>query len=241
MKLDCEVVRDLLPLYADEACSAQSRTLVEEHLRDCPACGDMLQRLRKTELESSLQEEKNTVIGYGARRFRRRSAVAGAVVAGIFMIPILICLLVIIGQGRGLDWFFIVVASLGVAASLSVVPLMVPRDKLFWTFCAFCVSLVLLLAVVCLCTGGSWFWIAASASLFGLSLFFLPFVLKARPARQLVGNGSRWLIVLAVDAALFVAMMRAIFAPGLPALTGVILILGAAAGIGIETSSNGGI
>ena len=32
MKYDCEVIRDLLPLYADRACSEHSRTMVEAHL-----------------------------------------------------------------------------------------------------------------------------------------------------------------------------------------------------------------
>ena len=32
MKMECDVIRDLLPLYADEACSGKSRELVEEHL-----------------------------------------------------------------------------------------------------------------------------------------------------------------------------------------------------------------
>ena len=32
MKYECEVIRDLLPLYADDVCSAGSRKMVEEHL-----------------------------------------------------------------------------------------------------------------------------------------------------------------------------------------------------------------
>lgn len=36
--ITCEVVRDLLPLYADDAVSPDSRALVEEHLSGCEAC-----------------------------------------------------------------------------------------------------------------------------------------------------------------------------------------------------------
>ena len=46
MKIDCDIIRDLLPLYADSACSGRSREMVEEHLAECPACGDLLRRLR---------------------------------------------------------------------------------------------------------------------------------------------------------------------------------------------------
>lgn len=38
MKLTCEIVQDLLSLYADELCSPGSRAAVEEHLKDCPDC-----------------------------------------------------------------------------------------------------------------------------------------------------------------------------------------------------------
>ena len=38
MKLSCEIVQDLLPLYADELCSPGSRAAVEAHLKECPAC-----------------------------------------------------------------------------------------------------------------------------------------------------------------------------------------------------------
>ncbi len=34
----CEIVRDLLPLYIDDACSASSSELVREHLLDCEDC-----------------------------------------------------------------------------------------------------------------------------------------------------------------------------------------------------------
>ncbi|REK71302.1 zf-HC2 domain-containing protein [Paenibacillus paeoniae] len=34
----CNIVYDLLPLYVDGECSAESRAFVDEHLADCPAC-----------------------------------------------------------------------------------------------------------------------------------------------------------------------------------------------------------
>ena len=53
MKIPCNVIQDLLPLYTDGACSTESRNLVEEHLRECPACSEMLQKLKKTEILNS--------------------------------------------------------------------------------------------------------------------------------------------------------------------------------------------
>lgn len=45
MKLDCEVIRDLLPLYHDVVCSEKSRNLVEQHLSACEECREYLKNL----------------------------------------------------------------------------------------------------------------------------------------------------------------------------------------------------
>lgn len=36
--LSCDVIQDLLPLYEDDCCSEKSRSLVEEHLKECMDC-----------------------------------------------------------------------------------------------------------------------------------------------------------------------------------------------------------
>ncbi len=46
MKLSCEVIKDLLPLYYDKVCSKESCSLVEEHLTQCPQCANELQKLK---------------------------------------------------------------------------------------------------------------------------------------------------------------------------------------------------
>ena len=171
MNLDCEVIRDLLPLYADDACSEKSREMVEEHLQGCPDCCEFLDLLRQTELETDLRSEKESVIQYAVRRFRRRSAAVGGTVSGLFMIPILICLVLNLVTGPSLSWVSVVVAAMLVLASLIVVPIVMPEDKLFWTFCAFTASLLLLMGVTALYSHGDWFGIAASAILFGLYLY----------------------------------------------------------------------
>jgi hypothetical protein len=42
MKISCEIIRDLLPLYHDGVCSIESRALVEEHLTECESCSSEL-------------------------------------------------------------------------------------------------------------------------------------------------------------------------------------------------------
>ena len=47
MKLRCEVVQDLLPLYLDKTCSGESAQAVGEHLDECPACRLELEKLHR--------------------------------------------------------------------------------------------------------------------------------------------------------------------------------------------------
>ena len=169
----------------------------------------MLARIRENEIENHLAAEKEDVIRYQKKKFGRRSAAVGTVIAWILMIPVVICLFLNRLEGGRLDWFFVVVAGLAVAASVIVVPLMVPENKLFWTFCAFCASTVLLLAVTCIYSHGDWFFIAASAFLFGMALFFLPFAIRAKPLRPYVPERKAFTVV-AVDVALFAVMMECI-------------------------------
>ena len=46
MKLPCELIRDLLPLYAEHLTSPETGQLIEEHLQSCPACRDELHSIR---------------------------------------------------------------------------------------------------------------------------------------------------------------------------------------------------
>lgn len=47
MKTSCDVIRDLLPLYADHVTSDASSALVEEHLNECPDCRKELEQMQR--------------------------------------------------------------------------------------------------------------------------------------------------------------------------------------------------
>ncbi|NLA53335.1 MAG: hypothetical protein GX858_03110, partial [Clostridiales bacterium] len=52
MKINCAIIRDLLPLYTESLCTLESKSAVEEHLRVCAAC--------TTELDEMQQKSKLT-------------------------------------------------------------------------------------------------------------------------------------------------------------------------------------
>ena len=46
MNIDCGIIKDLLPLYAENLCSPQSARAVEAHVKDCADCARELDALR---------------------------------------------------------------------------------------------------------------------------------------------------------------------------------------------------
>ena len=207
MKYECGMIEDLLPLYKDNACSESSKNAVEEHLKECPACKEILDKLKDETVEQIINIEKEDVIGSQSRFFKRKSAMVGRVIAAVFALPILICLIVNLATGHGLTWFFIVMASMLIPTSLFVVPLIVPENKMLYTMCSFTVSVILLLAVCCIYSHGSWFFIAASSVLFGLTVCFAPFIAFRRPVNSYLKNTKGLAIMGAYTLTFFMMML----------------------------------
>ena len=53
--MDCNVIKDLLPLYVDECCSEESTKLVAEHLENCESCRKFYNQMCET---CQVHEEK---------------------------------------------------------------------------------------------------------------------------------------------------------------------------------------
>lgn len=83
MKTDCEVVRDLLPLYIDGVCSVESMRLVEDHLRECGACRMEYERMTSKEGEPAPAPDASAVIKKTAREMTVRAMLSAAGVAAI--------------------------------------------------------------------------------------------------------------------------------------------------------------
>jgi transcriptional regulator with XRE-family HTH domain len=96
----------------------------------------------------------------------------------LYGVPIVVCFICNLAIQHTLSWFFIVLASELVAASLTLLPVFVEKRRGLITLGGFLTSLLILLMVCCIYTGGNWFFIAAVPVLFGMFVVFLPFVLK---------------------------------------------------------------
>lgn len=83
MNVTKEVISDLIPLYAANECSADTRALVEEYLQQNPAQAEELRRIVSTPLPGGNPPPKDKDLGERAafrearRRLRRRSWLMG--------------------------------------------------------------------------------------------------------------------------------------------------------------------
>ena len=92
MKYDCAVIKDLLPLYADNAVSPRTREIIEEHLRGCESCSDFLATIRKSsrrKATESLPPESQAMRNI-AKMMRRRRIRTVAVIVSIIALAIVL-------------------------------------------------------------------------------------------------------------------------------------------------------
>ena len=204
--MDCDVVQDLLPLYQDDACSEGSKKMIEKHLQECAVCQKVEICLKNIEVDDKLATEKNDVLQKFAKKERKRTFTAGVVTAAVLMVPVIVCLICNLVIGQGLDWFFIVLASLCIFASFTVVPLMIEKNVGLWTLGSFTGSLLFLLLVVDIYVGGGWFFVAATSIVFGLSVLFAPYVVKRMKLSQVLTN-KKGLLVMSWDTAWLFAII----------------------------------
>ena len=59
MKIGCDVIGDLLPLYCEDLVSQDSRELVEEHCGECETCKNKLRNMR--EGNTTIEDEGNSL------------------------------------------------------------------------------------------------------------------------------------------------------------------------------------
>lgn len=203
MTTSCDVIRDLLPLYHDEVCSNQTKEMVDNHLKTCEECKAFAKKIDDETYDRVLENEKESIIKNYKLRTRRKFAF---VQLGLVALALITCFIVNLTTAKRLDWFFIVFASLCVYSSFAIVPLLVKSKRFSWGFLSFTASLILLLLTCAIYTGGDWLLIVCVSVLFGLSVSFLPFVLKQMPLKGFAKNNVG-LISMLVDTALLYALI----------------------------------
>ena len=57
-KMNCDIIKDLIPSYVDEVCSKATKECVEAHLEECGECRLVAARLRNNALSGEKLEQK---------------------------------------------------------------------------------------------------------------------------------------------------------------------------------------
>ena len=86
MKIDCEIIKDLLPLYHDEAVSEKTAEAVKEHLEGCTGCKDEYEKISAT---LPVQKGEKTT-GEKFARFMKRHRIKQAILVGVLIISLIL-------------------------------------------------------------------------------------------------------------------------------------------------------
>ena len=100
MRLPCEVVRDLLPLYTEDMISPESRRLTEEHLAECGKCRAVLDEMgvKTPDVQFRMDTAQEFAKYEKKKKHKLAWLVAGitaAAVAGFFILNLLLIMLIV--------------------------------------------------------------------------------------------------------------------------------------------------
>lgn len=110
----CNVIKDLLPLYADEVCSEDSREMVEQHLAVCKDCTQELEDYRyNTGLPEVSADE-------AMKKFKKKMSKKNVVKV---LVGVVLCLTVILG-----GTYILFVPEFAVPYSEDLMTVKIPED-----------------------------------------------------------------------------------------------------------------
>ena len=102
MKISCEIIKDLLPIYIDEVCSDETRSLIATHLKGCSECKSELQKIERTLPINNVRQNLNeaeAIINLSKRwrRGMKKSVIKGIIIALVTILLIALLLHLFIG------------------------------------------------------------------------------------------------------------------------------------------------
>ena len=198
MKISCDIISDLLPLYYDDVCSQSSRKLVEEHLEECEKCKQMLSLFGQSAIEDNLLQERDDIIERHAQKIKQQFLLTGVRTASVVMIPVLVQLIVHLVTGYAFDWLFIALAALITLISMKIVPFVFEEGNEPFKLKRFSVSFVLLLLTLAASLRGEVLFFAVVPLLIGLLVILLLYLVKRKELSRFERRRG-WLITFVMD------------------------------------------
>ena len=143
-KLECNVVKDLLPLYIDEVISEDTKAEVTKHLKSCKQCHqiyeDMNQNLGNVKW-NEVDSQKDFI------KLAKHKYILNFlnIIGGL---AIIICFIVNLCINHSLTWFPIVATSILYAGAIGNVVVNAKKNKAICGMFVLSVGLIVLLAVI---------------------------------------------------------------------------------------------
>ena len=85
---NCDIVEDLLPLYADGGCSEKTGKLIRKHLDVCPECRKYLKAVKRTAKKIISDDIPDSAPDYKAlsRKIKHRRIIRSSVIASTILL-----------------------------------------------------------------------------------------------------------------------------------------------------------
>lgn len=91
-KLNCEIIKDLIPLYIDKVCSNETKAMVEEHLGECESCAEFCSALENAPTLPALDSDIDKAVVKVGKKMKKHTK--KAVVKAVCII---VAILLVIG------------------------------------------------------------------------------------------------------------------------------------------------
>lgn len=90
-EIKCDIIRDLLPSYSDKISSESTNELVNEHLKNCKECREILKNMNK-EIDTTITDIENEQINYlkGFKKKKRLLIILSIILTIIILVVIFI-------------------------------------------------------------------------------------------------------------------------------------------------------
>lgn len=89
-KINCNIIRDILPLYLDDVVSDETKQMVEEHLQSCASCRAEASSMKKDVIlpasKTQRLEEAKVIKGIRTEMFRKKVIVSAVTAAAVLTV-----------------------------------------------------------------------------------------------------------------------------------------------------------
>ena len=89
-KINCNIIRDILPLYLDDVVSDETKQMVEEHLQSCASCRAEASSMKKDVIlpasKAQRLAEAKVLKGIRNKIFRKKVVVSAATAVAVLAV-----------------------------------------------------------------------------------------------------------------------------------------------------------